>query len=154
VVFELIAREARAVVKAAELGARLREARFVHMRYVGLGNEIVTELPTRPLGADDRALLQTAFDDTYRSLYGRLVPRLDVEALSGGLVFASEAEPVRPADQPPEPSVAVPLGRLRLFDPEALGPIEAAVYGRAGLATGAELEGTGGDHRAEPVSQG
>ena len=38
---------------------------------------------------------------TYRALYGRLIPDLDIEVLSWGLSLSSRAEPIAPAGPPP-----------------------------------------------------
>jgi N-methylhydantoinase A len=139
--FTDLEREARAVVSAAAPGVRLEQSRFAAMRYVGQGHEIVAELPVRPLDAGDRAVLQAAFDAAYLRLYGRLIPGLDVEALSFGLQLASVAEPLPRIEDEPAAFAPAPAGRRRLLDPAAGEPIEVAVYRRAELAPGAALEG-------------
>ncbi len=139
--FAALEREARTVVSAAAPGAPLEQRRTASMRYVGQGHEIVAELPVRPLAAGDRAVLQAAFDDAYQTLYGRLIPGLDVEVLSFGLELASIAEPARPIED--EPAVFAPIasGRRRLLDPAADEALEVPVYWRADLAPGAAFCG-------------
>ncbi len=139
--FTELLREAEAVVRAAAPGARLEQTRTAYMRYAGQGHEILTPLPARPLGASDRGLLQAAFDDAYRKLYGRLIPGLDVEVLSFGLSLASAAPPVGRIEEPAVASVPPPAGRRRLLDPATGTPLEVPVYGRAALALGAALGG-------------
>ncbi len=140
-VFAALEGEAQVVVRAAAPGATLEQTRVAHMRYVGQGHEIVAELPVRPLGASDRAVLQAAFDDAYRRLYGRLIPGLDVEVLSFGLSLASAARPVRPVEAEPAPLTPAPAGRRQLLDPAAGEALEVPVYRRADLVPGAALAG-------------
>jgi N-methylhydantoinase A len=139
--FEQLEGEARRVVEAAAPDVSLQESRVAHMRYVGQGHEIVAALPVRPLRTADRALLQSAFDDAYRRLYGRLIPGLDVEVLSWGLALQSETEPIRPAGQPSAPS-APPAGALRdLFDPATGETLRVPVCRRRDLLPGATVAG-------------
>ncbi len=140
-VFAALESEAQVVVSAAAPGAALEQTRVAYMRYVGQGHEIVAELPVRPLGPADRAVLQAAFDDAYRRLYGRLIPRLDVEVLSFGLNLASAARPVRPVEAPVAAYAPAPAGRRRLLDPAAGERLEVPVYWRLDLAPGAALAG-------------
>ncbi len=140
-VFAALEREAQAVVSAAAPGAALEQTRIAYMRYLGQGHEIVAPLPVRPLGAADRAVLQAAFDDAYRKLYGRLIPGLDVEVLSFGLNLASTAPPVRRAERAPAALEPTPAGRRKLLDPATGTALEVPVYRRADLAPGAAFDG-------------
>jgi N-methylhydantoinase A len=140
-VFEQLEREARAVVEAAAPGAPLEQSRTAHMRYVGQGHEIVASLPVRRLEAADQATLRAAFEATYRALYGRLIPDLDVEVLSWGLSLSSQAAAIAPAGPPPAACRPEPAGHRQLLDLAASAPLEVAVYHRAALAAGATLDG-------------
>jgi N-methylhydantoinase A len=133
--------EARRVVEAAAPDVPLRQSRIAYMRYVGQGHEIVTTLPVRALHADDRELLQSAFDDAYRRLYGRLIPGLDVEVLSWGLSLQSETEPIRPAGQPAAPGEPVAGGRRDLFNAATGATVRAPVCWRRDLLPGATIAG-------------
>jgi N-methylhydantoinase A len=133
--------EARRVVEAAAPDVPLRQSRIAYMRYVGQGHEIVAALPVRALHADDRELLQSAFDDAYRRLYGRLIPGLDVEVLSWGLSLQSETEPIRPAGQPAAPGEPVAGGLRDLFDAATGETVRAPVCWRRDLLPGATITG-------------
>ena len=65
----------------------LIETRNAYMRYLGQGYEIAVAVPE----ALSAANLRDAFDATYESLYGRLIPDLDVEVLSWTLTLRSQA---------------------------------------------------------------
>ncbi|MGH6943491.1 MAG: hydantoinase/oxoprolinase family protein, partial [Geminicoccaceae bacterium] len=133
--------EARAVVEAAAPDADLDQSRSAHMRYVGQGHEIVAPLPARRLTPGEASLLQASFDQTYRMLYGRLIPGLSVEVLSWGLKLTSEVEPVHPVAEPAKRPVASPVERRALLDIGTQAWIEAFVYRRPDLLPGVALEG-------------
>jgi N-methylhydantoinase A len=52
------------------------------MRYRGQGHEIDVSLPIERFAAGDEAVLLSAFDRTYRSLYTRVIPGMVAEALT------------------------------------------------------------------------
>ena len=83
--------EAHAIVDAMSPG-RLSELRRGYMRYLGQGYEIAVDVPAEATAAT----MREAFDAAYEQLYGRLIPRLDVEVLSWTLTLRGE-EPHVPA---------------------------------------------------------
>ena len=87
--------EAQAVVAPVANGP-LQETRQAFMRYVGQGYEIAVPMPVQPTQAN----LREAFDAGYQSLYGRLIPGLDVEVLSWTLTLAAPAPPSAARSQP------------------------------------------------------
>ena len=87
--------EAQAVVAPVANGP-LQETRQAFMRYVGQGYEIAVAMPAQPTQAN----LREAFDAAYQSLYGRLIPGLDVEVLSWTLTLAAPAPPSAARSQP------------------------------------------------------
>ena len=78
--------EAEAVVGPIATG-ELIEGRSAYMRYLGQGYEIGVAVPAE-LSAET---LRDAFDTAYASLYGRLIPGLDVEVLSWTLTLRCDA---------------------------------------------------------------
>jgi N-methylhydantoinase A len=133
--------EAFSVVEPGAPGGPFTEQHSSFMRYVGQGHEITVAVPARDLTAADAAMLQQAFDDSYRALYGRIIPRLQVEALSWTLRVASMVARPPALDGALPPSDATPDGRRRLFDPVRADFVEVPVYRRARLAPGARLHG-------------
>ena len=83
--------EAHAIVDGIASG-RLAELRRAYMRYLGQGYEIAVDIPAEPTAEN----MREAFDAAYEQLYGRLIPRLDVEVLSWTLTLRGQ-EPHMPA---------------------------------------------------------
>jgi N-methylhydantoinase A len=133
--------EAEAVVRMGAPDAALTEARTGFMRYRGQGHEIAVPLPARDLTADDAATLRAGFEAAYTALFGRVIPRLEVEAMTFALALsAARALPSRVADPPPRP--APPAAGTRDVTDPATGATEpAAVFERAALSPGMALPG-------------
>ena len=87
--------EAQAVVAPVANGP-LQETRQAYMRYVGQGYEIAVSMPAQA----NQTNLREAFDAAYQSLYGRLIPGLDVEVLSWTLTLAAPAPPLVARSRP------------------------------------------------------
>src|SRR3712207_9326935 len=69
--------EAEAVVRLGAPGGALRETRTAFMRYRGQGHEVAVELPAETYGQDGGARLHALFEDAYREVYGRVIPKLE-----------------------------------------------------------------------------
>ena len=131
--------EAEAVVRLGARGEPLVETRAAFMRYRGQGHEIAVELPAA--GAADAADMRRRFEEQYRAVFGRIIPRLEVEALSWTLTLATERPlPAVVADPAPRPAPPA-AGRRRVFDPGAERSIEAGVWQRESLQAGMQVEG-------------
>ena len=80
------------------------------MRYRGQGHEVAVPLPD---GALDPAALRAAFDATYARVYGRVIPRLEVEAVTWTLSLAEPHDAAaRRLPVPPDAGAATPSGRV------------------------------------------
>ncbi|MES2713339.1 MAG: hydantoinase/oxoprolinase family protein, partial [Pseudomonadota bacterium] len=92
-------------------------------------------------GDDGTTRFRAAFEATYQALYGRTIPKLEIEVLTWTLALA-EAKPL-PAEiaDPPPAAAPPPIGTRRLIDPGTGGPVEAAIYDRATLKPGARIAG-------------
>jgi len=139
--YDAMRAEAEDVVRLGAPNAALQETRTGFMRYRGQGHEAAVALPAGPYGAESEAIFRTAFEATYRALYGRTIPKLEIEVLTWTLSLA-EAKPL-PARIPDPPDAAAPaaLGRRRIMDPGARQQVDAAIYDRASLAPGARIIG-------------
>jgi N-methylhydantoinase A len=133
--------EAEAVVRLGAPGAALQEIRTGFMRYRGQGHEVAVALPEGPYDRESEAVFRAAFEATYRALYGRTIPKLEIEILTWTLSLA-EAKPLpsRIADPPDAPAPS-PSGKRHIMDPGTRGLIEAAIYDRASLSPGARIIG-------------
>ena len=133
--------EAEAVVRMGAPDAPLQEVRTGFMRYRGQGHEVAVTLPAGPYGADSEAVFRLAFEATYRALYGRTIPKLEIEVLTWTLSLAeAKPLPVRIPD-PPAAAAPKPSGMRRIMDPGVRQLIDASIYDRASLAPGARIIG-------------
>ena len=133
--------EAEAVVRMGAPDAPLQEIRTGFMRYRGQGHEVAVTLPAGPYGADSEAAFRMAFEATYRALYGRTIPKLEIEVLTWTLSLAeAKPLPVRIPD-PPAAAAPKPSGMRRIMDPGVRQLIDASIYDRASLAPGARIIG-------------
>jgi N-methylhydantoinase A len=135
--FDEMRAEAEAVVRQGAPEGRLTESRTAFMRYRGQGHEVAVPLPDGEL---DAAALRGAFDATYAKLYGRTIPRLEIEAVSWTLALAQQV-PLPHRDAEPLGTAAAPEGQVRMIDAGSGGPVTAAVFTRAALRPGARLQG-------------
>ncbi len=133
--------EAMAVVEAAAAGAELVETRCAYMRYAGQGHEIGVALPLRRMEAGHATALREAFDAAYAALYGRTIPRLDVEILTWTLNLATVVAKSQGAPTPPARTPAAARWRRRIFDPGTATHIEAPVHRRRDLEPGSFVPG-------------
>ena len=130
--------EAQAVVRLAIPDGALQETRTAYMRYRGQGHEIAVPLGD---GALDPATLREAFDATYKRLFGRVIPRLEVEALTWTLALSQPHALPAQAATPPPAGAAQPTGMRRMVEPGLGTAVDAAVFARADLQPGATLRG-------------
>ena len=77
--------EAEAVVRLGVPSGDLTETRMAFMRYRGQGHEVAVPVPAGPVEA---VALRASFDATYARVYGRVIPGLEVEAVTWTLALA------------------------------------------------------------------
>ncbi|MGH7047604.1 MAG: hydantoinase/oxoprolinase family protein [Stellaceae bacterium] len=134
--------EAERVVRRGTPDARLSETRSAFMRYRGQGHEIAVPLPVRRYTAADAATLRAAFEESYRRLYSRIIPGVEVEILSWVLLLGAPSPP-GPAD-PVLSEVAYrpePVAHRAVFDPELGEFVMVAIHERGTLRPGARIQG-------------
>jgi N-methylhydantoinase A/oxoprolinase/acetone carboxylase beta subunit len=132
--------EGRQVVEAAGISTgQVEITRMADMRYVGQGHEIRVPVPSGHFGPDSGSQLQTAFEQEYRRIYGRLCEGVPVEAIHWRVTVSGPRPQLR--QMQPGQVEAVNAGtalkqkRPALFEVEA-GPVETPVYERANLPSG------------------
>ncbi len=129
--------EAEAVVRLGYPEGMLAERRVAFMRYRGQGHEIAVAID----GALDPDALRTAFEATYTQLFGRVIPKLEIEAVTWTLAL-SQPYALPPADPPPaiaEP--ADPVGKRWMVESSSGETVNAPVFYRPDLAPGATMRG-------------
>ncbi|MGE0418374.1 MAG: hydantoinase/oxoprolinase family protein [Acetobacteraceae bacterium] len=136
--FAEMRQEATDVVRQGAPTGDLVESRTAYMRYRGQGHEIAV-----PLAGDvvDPAGLRAAFDATYGRLFGRVIPRLEVEALTWTLALSQPAAPVAVAANPVDSGLADPTGSRELVDAATGTTVQAAVHARVDLRPGHRVPG-------------
>jgi N-methylhydantoinase A len=130
--------EAEAVVRLGFPAGELAEIRTAFMRYRGQGHEVAVVMPPGPI---DIAGLRAAFNATYARVYSRIIPGLEVEALTWTLALAQPFTLPGHLPAPPEVGAPVPTASARVIDPASGETTDAAVYSRAALQVGARLAG-------------
>jgi N-methylhydantoinase A len=133
--------EAEAVVRLGAPREDLVEVRTAFMRYRGQGHEITVTLPNRAYVQADAEAFKVLFAEAYTALFGRIIPGLEVEALSWTLSLATKRDlPGQDAD-PAAVAAPAPEGTRRLFDTVQGAFTDAAVYARTSLSAGAHCAG-------------
>src|SRR5690606_19726566 len=86
-------------------------------------------------------LLDELFAVQYRSLYGRVIPRLTTEVMSWSLALATEAGLPVPGAAPAAVAAPAPAGRRAVCDTETGRWTDTPVYWRPDLAPGSRMAG-------------
>jgi N-methylhydantoinase A len=130
--------EAAAVVRLGVPSGELVETRTAFMRYRGQGHEIAVPLGD---GALDPTSLRVAFDATYTQLFGRIIPGLEVEAVTWTLALSQPFNLPAPDPTPAEGQLPAGAGRGRIVDPVTGRIDHATVFQREQLTPGMRLAG-------------
>ena len=132
---------ANEIVRRGASGAALKETRTAFARFCGQGYEIPIEVPPRKLTADDAALLKDMFYEAYGRLYGKIVPRLDVEIMTWRVSVATVAAAIEPIADLSEPHTLVPTEFRPVVDVGTGEILDYAVIRRDALAAGDSFSG-------------
>ncbi len=133
--------EARAFVAKGAGAAGTTTRLTLAMRYSGQGWEIPVVLPFEPFGNSHVPRLQTAFEDAYRTLFGRIIDDLAVEITDWSLTVATDLPDVAKAKRFGVAGNAA-NGRTREFYDAALRQtVTAHVIDRSSLAPGQSVPG-------------
>ena len=111
------------------------------MRYRGQGHEITVSLPAKPYQQTDGQAFKQLFEAAYTALFGRIIPGLEIEALTWTLSLATAQGLPGKAEAPPARDPAAAIGNRRLFDAVQGEYADAAVYARTDLLPGASMAG-------------
>ena len=136
--FAAMREETEAVVRLGAPTGEFQETRTAYMRYRGQGHEIAVPLPA---GQTDAVALRAAFDTTYTALFGRIIPRLEVEVVTWTLGLAQRHDRPERAILPAATGPAEPVGTRRTVETETGEAVAAEVYARRDLTPGATIGG-------------
>ena len=138
-----MAEEGRKVLESSGLSAReITYQRTADMRYVGQGHEVSVALPDGVLSAIHLQPISVAFDETYRSLYGRKGPDVPLEVINWRVV-ASGPRPEMNFKLPRDSASGSDMrkGSRRAYFPERADYLDTAVYDRYALKPGMQFAG-------------
>jgi N-methylhydantoinase A len=142
-IFADLDREARSVATAT--GADLDQCavrRLADMRYVGQGSEITVALPATL----DATTVRTAFEASYRALFGRTPPGAAIQFVALRLALTAPmpgaGNILRLGHAAPAADLATALkGRRDVYFSDAGGTTQTPVYDRYALPAGARIVG-------------
>ena len=131
-----LAAEAEAFVRACALEGAVERSVRLHMRYRGQGWEI-------PVDADalDAGAIGSAFETTYRALFGRVVTGMEPEITVWSVTAFLPVPPGPPFGATPGGEAARGAGTRDLHDAGLGRTVAAALHARDALAPGAWLDG-------------
>ena len=134
-------KEAKEIVTAGALGARLETRSTVEMRYLGQGHEISVPLPGRALVAADAKRLRAEYEIRYERQFGLRIADVAVEFLTWSVNVSAKAAKSARLRAAARSSKAKFRTRKTVFDPVA-GRAEALPeYARDELKPGMRLAG-------------
>ncbi len=133
--------EARAFVTAGAGDTPTTTKLTAFMRYSGQGWEIPVVLPYRALVDDDRALIQNAFEDAYRTFFGRIIDGLAMEITNWSLIVATVLPDATPVNRLGGASAAKEERKRTFFDAALRKLVEAREVERGEMSAGAIVEG-------------
>jgi N-methylhydantoinase A len=138
-----MAEEGRRVLESSGLAKKeIEYQRTADMRYVGQGHEVSVRLPDGELGPQHLSQIASAFEDTYKNLYGRKGPDVPLEIINWRVV-ASGPRPVMKLKLPRHdaPGDSARKGTRRAYFAERGGYIDTPVFDRYALSPGMTITG-------------
>jgi len=136
-----MAAEASAFVRRAAGDVAMDEERYAFMRFVGQNHEISVRLPNGELASDIGKSLRETFNDTYRSQFGRALPRVEIEVTSWSVVIRTPRAPGQALAEVSPQSHTAPCDTRSLWDPAVGERLDAEIVHRDALAVGDQVTG-------------
>ena len=133
--------EARAFVDEGAGGADTEIRLTAQMRYSGQGWEIPVVLPHKEFAQSDVDMILVAFEDAYRTLFGRTIEGLSVEVTNWLLTVSTMLPEVEPVDRHKNGTEATAVRHRRFFDAALRAEVEAREVERSDMSLGRVVEG-------------
>ena len=133
--------EARAFVDEGAGGADTEIRLTAQMRYSDQGWEIPVVLPHKEFAKSDVDMILVAFEDAYRTLFGRTIEGLSVEVTNWLLTVSTMLPEVEPVDRHKNGTEATAVRHRRFFDAALRAEVEAREVERSDMSPGRVVEG-------------
>ena len=133
--------EARAFVNAGAGGADTEIRLTARMRYSGQGWEIPVALPRKAFAGTDVDMILAAFEDAYRTLFGRTIRGLSVEVTNWLLTVSTALPEVERVARHKNGADATVARHRRFFDAGPRAEVEAREVERSSMAPGRVVDG-------------
>ncbi|WP_299739501.1 hydantoinase/oxoprolinase family protein [uncultured Roseobacter sp.] len=134
-------REARAFVDDGARGAATTTRLTAFMRYSGQGWEIPVSLPHKVFENSDQTLILAAFEDAYRTLFGRIIDGLKAEITNWSLVVATVLPDVVKIARHDSGTLADARREVSFFDAARRAMVAAREVERAAMTPGKIVDG-------------
>ncbi|WP_298973155.1 hydantoinase/oxoprolinase family protein [uncultured Roseobacter sp.] len=134
-------REARAFVDDGARGAATTTRLTAFMRYSGQGWEIPVSLPHKVFENSDQSLILAAFEDAYRTLFGRIIDGLKAEITNWSLVVATVLPDVVKIARHDSGTPADARREVSFFDAARRAIVTAREVERAAMTPGKIVDG-------------
>ncbi|WP_299500120.1 hydantoinase/oxoprolinase family protein [uncultured Roseobacter sp.] len=133
--------EARAFVDDGARGAATTTRLTAFMRYSGQGWEIPVSLPHKVFENSDQKLILAAFEDAYRTLFGRIIDGLKAEITNWSLVVATVLPDVVKIARHDSGTPADARREVSFFDAARRAMVAAREVERAAMTPGKIVNG-------------
>ncbi len=133
--------EARAFVDEGAGGANTEIRLTAQMRYSGQGWEIPVVLPHKEFAETDVDMILAAFEDAYRTLFGRTIEGLSVEVTNWLLTVSTMLPEVERVDRHKNGTDATAVRHRWFFDAALRAEVEAREVERSDMSPGRVVEG-------------
>lgn len=133
--------EVRTFVDKGAKGAETEIRLTAQMRYSGQGWEIPVVLPHQIFGAGDVGMILAAFEDAYRTLFGRIIDGLPVEVTNWLLTVSTVLPGVAPVVRHQSGTLVEAAHARRFFDAALRTEVDAREVERARMTPGNVVEG-------------
>ena len=133
--------EARTFVEAGAAGQVTETKLIAFMRYSGQGWEIPVPLPHKTFQSDDTTLILAAFEEAYRTLFGRTIAGLATEITNWSIIVSTVLPEVAQAEQYRGGALGSAMRTRQFFDAAERRVVEAQEVARETLMPGVEVSG-------------
>ncbi|MEL7395097.1 MAG: hydantoinase/oxoprolinase family protein [Pseudomonadota bacterium] len=133
--------EARSFVEAGASGQTTQTKLMAFMRYSGQGWEIPVPLPHKTFQSDDTTLILAAFEEAYRTLFGRTIAGLATEITNWSIIVSTVLPEVAQAEQYRRGALGSAMRTRQFFDAAERRVVDAQEVARETLMPGVEVSG-------------